>query len=140
VTGITRETFELADLRVNQIIHIAAALNGGDEISSDLHHYLTYDADQFTINEWGWPPDDIDRWEMGERIHDERRYGWLLEVATPVATNFSADGRAWQASWGHTHLGWVYAATYEAAVEKAVAWSAAQRDRDRAKSIDGRQA
>ncbi len=57
-------------------------------------------------------------------------YGWFGEVHTPVVKPFGS-GNAVSYSWGHYHMGYLFAPTAEAFLEKAIAWAEERETADR---------
>ena len=77
--------------------------------------------------------DDVTRDDVSEFIHEFKLYGWFLQAAKPVVTP-CGDGESCHYSWGYYSTQWIYAETYELALDKARAWVAERHAKEMAKS------
>ena len=81
------------------------------------------------------PPYDLDDEELiFEHLTDNRKFGYLVQFATPVPLDIEADSH--HLSWGFYSMKWIYAETYEQACEKAVEWRQAFVETKRKKAIE----
>jgi hypothetical protein len=69
------------------------------------------------------PAEDVDDIEIiEEHLRHNKKYGFLVQFATPVPTDIKEN--CYSLSWGYYTTQWIYADTYESACEKAVQWQA----------------
>ena len=134
------DRLEQATARVEKTVYIAAAI-GGDfgGISDELVDL--FEEDEGTMRScFG---DDIPgdllaasgqhvAEAFGEWLSDTGRLGWLVQVATPVMTP-RAGGTA-SFSWSRFCTHWVYAETFELALEGALSWVEERRAKERQKA------
>ena len=58
-------------------------------------------------------------------------FGWFGEVHTPVVTPIEPGSASVYYSWGHYHMGYLFAPTAEAFLEKAITWAEEREAADR---------
>jgi hypothetical protein len=120
------ELFDLT-IRIDKIILLAAAINE-DSMSEDLQQIL--EEEDYTLLEklFGLPAQEADaqNWDhtaIREWLVDHRKFGFLIQLATPVREYFSE--KSWSSSWGYYSTPWIYADTLEEAIELAKQWAEA---------------
>lgn len=137
--ALAEEFFERL-LRVEQIIHLATM--AGESMPDEVREALTGDtgAQSALADVMGmsaaeladaWGDGDMD--EIASDLAWKKAHGWLVCFATPVRRyRLGVEGAGF--SWGHTYEKWVYADTYDEAIEKGRAWAAECDEADRARA------
>ena len=131
--GITTTNQEWAEqfadkhFHVCKIIHLAAQ---NDNLCWDLEEFIE-EMDVSHAEIFPLPPqqatylrdmiNDDERDEIYPLLCDNGLYGWLVLIEQPVIT--SGTPECYSASWGYSYYKWLYAESYEAALEKAQEWS-----------------
>jgi hypothetical protein len=122
MTALTlAERLEDAIGRIERIVHLdTMTINA----SHDLTEWLLEDCRSFLVAEFEWEEEDCGdpHEELLELISIKRKSGWIVQGAVPVMT-LLGDGPACSFSWGHYLVDQFYAQTYEAAIEKVIAWA-----------------
>lgn len=129
-----------ATTRIERCIFIAGALAANDAFPADIDAFFD-DEDNETIEEcFGEIPEFVDIDGPGheraecifEWLRDSRKFGFLVNFATPVMTPTGKDSRCF--SWGYYNTKWIYADTLEEAVDKGLAWVETRRASEDAKA------
>lgn len=139
------EVFEQANLRMECVVDIASLIGSG----SFERQFLPDNLDDFCCNECDPrvihksaleimriidnEGEDREAFVVGEALLQSGKTGLLVKFATPVRK--WVKGRdAYSASWGRYYTGWVYADTYEKAVELGLEWAQAIAADDKAQN------
>lgn len=124
--------------RVDTILHLSAMYTEADAPASPLRDFFD-DIDATTLARlfpWFVAPEDdedeIDCEALLETAAMHREDGFLICISTPVMRH---RGTSASYSWGHYRTHWVYAQTFEAAIEQGLAWVAEQRENEKAEQL-----
>lgn len=129
-TEIANRAYEQV-LRVDKVIHLAVA-NDGNECTDDLRAFFD-DSPEDVERLFKFDASDDELWVFLEHLVNERFDGFLICAAAPVR-KYHPDGVGASLSWGYYRTRWLYAETYEEALEQAFAWAAEKAAEDRSKS------
>ena len=149
--GITSKNLDLVaeiegghEWAIENTIHIASQTLHLSE--TFLEFFIDFDADfihkafagEISEKATRWlndmlDADDVTRDDVSEFIHEFKLYGWFLQAAKPVVTP-CGDGESCHYSWGYYSTQWIYAETYELALDKARVWVAETHAKEMAKS------
>ena len=122
-----------ATARIERVILIAGAIADESAFSDDIDDFFD-DEDEEDIEKClGKIPDWVDLdgrgYERSESIYEwlttSGRLGFLVKFATPVMTPTGSNSRSF--SWGYYSTTWVYADTFEAAIDKGMKWVETRR-------------
>lgn len=117
-----------ANLRCEQIIHLASQCF--DETTSHVEDAFSMDWDVI----WeaiGVEPQGEERHDINQTIVDSRKFGFLVQMATPVLTMIGKVG--WSLSWGHYSTKWFYAESLDEIYKAAFVWE--EKHRKECKSV-----
>lgn len=128
-----------ATLRIDKVIVLAGALSDPDSPCGELDEFIDYEGDTETLqrlfpniprrilNEDGDALVEL----VCEWLSESGSLGYLVQFATPVMKRITKT--AWSFSWGSFYTRWEYAETFEAVVEKGLAWAAEMRAKEKKK-------
>lgn len=71
-----------------------------------------------------------DEFEIYNFIDDRNKWGFLIEFATPVM-KYDDDCDDPQYSWGHYRAAWIYADSFDRAIDNGIAWVESMRKLER---------
>lgn len=129
------ETMDDALLRAETILHLGSQLTGGGAPDSLIEG--PFEEDEAICEQFGAPFDEMPRWELVEHLMEHcwmnQQLGWLVQFATPIRTFSKGSGHS-SFSWGRYYTKWIYAETFEEAVDAGLAWAGDMKEKDRAKS------
>lgn len=122
-----------------RLVHLDVALSCDGEVDSDLHDWLVECAVEVLNEEVfdGELTDELDRvrplpadeWGFNFYwVRGDEPWGWLIEAGTPHLEPSIHGGHLIREGWLHTKVLW--AETYPALVEKALAWCEATQAAD----------
>lgn len=123
-------------LRVDRVIYLAGAISQGDSFPSDLEDFFE-DQDLKNIVECLGPiPSFVDmdakpfeRSEsVSEWLYSRGKFGYLVQMATPVMAKRSQSSRSF--TWGHYYTHWFYGEEMDDAVRAGLAWAADMRAKE----------
>ena len=129
-----------AEARVESLICIAAMLGDGFSLAEPLQDFLDDEAeifDRLFPHAPHWLRRDLDAGGADafgafyEYAWSSGKLGFLLQIATPVMEWTSKTSSNF--SWGHYATHWVYADTFDAAIEAGLAWVAERRTVEQSK-------
>lgn len=121
--------------RVETILHLGVMYTEADAAAGPLRDFFDDIEAETLLRLFPWfvaPDDDeadIDCEAFLETAAMHREDGFLVCIATPVMTHRGTTARY---SWGHYRTHWVYAQTFEAAIEQGLEWVAEQRENEKA--------
>jgi hypothetical protein len=120
------ELFDLT-IRIDKIILLAVAINE-DSMSEDLQEILEEEDYELLEKLFGLPAGKahVESWDakdIREWLVHHRKFGFLIELATPARKYFTAN--SWSSSWGNYAINWIYADTLEEAIDLAKQWAEA---------------
>ena len=129
-----------ATARLEQVICIAGALGDGMAMADPLRELLDEDDDTLTKC-FGKMPDWLtealgDRHEAADAFFqwatDTAHLGFAIQIATPVMTPHGKGSASY--SWGYYSTRWVYADTFDSAVDAGIAWVEDCRKKEKLKA------
>jgi hypothetical protein len=124
------EKLDDATARLEQVICIAGAIGDGMSFAEPLRGFLVEDLD--TMRKcFGTFPESVfdslesdDNQEIAEAFSEwaieTDHLGFVVQIATPVMTPRGEDSNSY--SWGYYSTRWVYADTFDGAVDAGLLW------------------
>ncbi len=113
--------FENGYLRAEKIFHLASQ-GQGDAMIDDL--FELYDDDPEAFQEALTLPslDVEDKEELSWFLDRNQKNGFLVQMATPVPSNFNERGGFMTNGWGHYSTKYFYAETIEDCYSQGAKW------------------
>ena len=109
------------ELRAEKIIHMGTMCST-DPMADVAHEAFEDDWDQIWSAIGIEPPRlDAEYGEISEVIIDHQRFGFLVQIGTPVPQRFGT-GQTYTCSWGHYQLKWFYGESMDEIYTKAAKW------------------
>jgi hypothetical protein len=132
------QQLEGATARIETLLHIGGMITDCCSIPESFREMLE-DQSRAELEEifpgipdWAVESiDDNDLTEFLEWLHEEDRFGFLVQFATPVMEG-SEDFKTY--SWGYYGTRWVYSESLEEAIELGLKWVAERRAKELRKS------
>ncbi|MFQ2235051.1 hypothetical protein ACK32R_04980 [Aeromonas dhakensis] len=121
-----REEFFNAPLRPEVIIHLGTQCLDDTAWPSQASDAFSDDAEQVWEAIGISPPDEDaeQKWAIESHLRRHKKWGFLVQFATPIPLNFDQNGEGHSFSWGYYRLQWIYADSFELACEAAIKWQA----------------
>lgn len=118
-------------LRIEKIFYLAAA-HIDESLPSDLDDVMSDEPFDDVSSLFGLPAglfsDDYSAEDVSQALIDFRKFGFLIQAATPVREHFTED--SWSSSWGYFYTKWLYAETLDEALELAKVWAKSQHEKN----------
>lgn len=115
--------FEDSLLRVEKIFHLASQAQG-DALIDDIFELYEYDPEEFEemLNIFFNHNYDMDKEELAWCLCRQNKKGFLVQMATPVPSNFHKSGSFTTNGWGHYSTKFFYTDTLEACYLQGAKW------------------
>ncbi len=135
---ITPQQMFDATLRVEEILHIGT-MAADDSLPSRLKDFLEeIEEEDLKImfpDISKWVVDEIGTREFSDAFREwaiqKNKYGFIVQFATPVK-KWSKDKKSASYSWGYYNTKWLYADTFETALESGMKWAEETRAEEKA--------
>jgi hypothetical protein len=123
-------------IRAESVLHL------GTMCMDDAWPSIASDAFEFDCEEV-WQaigiadPESDETEELSEYLRDSRKFGFLIQFATPVPQQFYENGHSF--SWSSYTTKWIYDEVFSEACRKAIEWNAKyiEEARTKAESSNG---